>query len=228
MLISHRKRFIYLKTLKTASTTVEAYFEPWCWPAGEYPGFRESRDERVSVEGIVGARDIPIPAEGRRWRAHMPAAEVREKLGGEWDRYYRFTTVRNPYSRLVSEFLWKFQLDMSDERACELFREWVRLGVSSGLSFDTSSGPWDNLNRYAIDGRPVVHDFVRVESLVADLKAVCRELDVPFDLWRVGHFKRRRRTVPLSAFYDQATIEVVRRLHQWEIDRFGYRLEDAE
>ena len=30
MLISHKKKFIYLKTKKTASTTVEIYFEPEC------------------------------------------------------------------------------------------------------------------------------------------------------------------------------------------------------
>lgn len=35
MLISHRKRFIFTKTAKTAGTSVESYFEQYCMPEGE-------------------------------------------------------------------------------------------------------------------------------------------------------------------------------------------------
>ncbi len=35
MLVSHRHQFIYTKTHKTASTSVEAYFERFCFPPGD-------------------------------------------------------------------------------------------------------------------------------------------------------------------------------------------------
>ena len=55
MLISHRKRFIYTKTVKTAGTSVESYFEPYCMREGEW-SFSHSRAEYVSEAGIVGIR----------------------------------------------------------------------------------------------------------------------------------------------------------------------------
>ena len=35
MLVSHARKFIYTKTLKTAGTSVEVFLEPYCRPPGE-------------------------------------------------------------------------------------------------------------------------------------------------------------------------------------------------
>ena len=57
MLISHRHRFIYTKTIKTAVTSVEAYFEPYCMAEGAWQE-SHSRAEHVSPEGIVRFRGL--------------------------------------------------------------------------------------------------------------------------------------------------------------------------
>jgi hypothetical protein len=70
MLISHVRQFIYLKTRKTAGTSVEIYFEPYCVDPRHYHGEEHERKGAVSDWGIVGARR---QASLQTWYNHMPA-----------------------------------------------------------------------------------------------------------------------------------------------------------
>jgi hypothetical protein len=78
MLVSHRKKFIYTKIVKTAGTSVESYFEKYCMPEGawEFAYYREVYD---SEEGIIGYRGNN--ATENKWNNHMPAIEIRDKIG---------------------------------------------------------------------------------------------------------------------------------------------------
>jgi len=51
MLVSHRYRFIYTKTIKTGGTSVESYFEPYCMADGEWTE-SQKRDEYISVPAL--------------------------------------------------------------------------------------------------------------------------------------------------------------------------------
>ena len=57
MLISHKYKFIYLKTIKTASTSVEAYFERFCMPENDY----ELSHDREVYESNFGVWDTGAP-----------------------------------------------------------------------------------------------------------------------------------------------------------------------
>src|SRR5262245_49182832 len=131
MLVSHRKRFIYTKTIKTGGTSVEVYFEPYCFPPGEYR-FAHARAQYESAAGIVGFRGLKRADDGNYWYNHAPAAEIRARLGDDvWNGYFKFCVVRNPFEKLVSAFhhfaLPKEQCDtltFPDIRA--RFKRWVR------------------------------------------------------------------------------------------------------
>lgn len=133
MLVSHKRKFIFLKTVKTAGTSVEIFFEEFCV---EEPIFyeigREKTNSMVSNIGIVGARrgrklrigkifgGFHTKFPGRRlgigklfggvhtkFHHHKPAESLRRALGREiWDDYFKFTIVRNPFDQLVSKFWW--------------------------------------------------------------------------------------------------------------------------
>jgi len=108
MLISHKRRFIYLKTIKTAGTSIEIYFEQECADPSIYNGPRHLIDETCSEWGVVGYRGQNVS--GKQWFNHMPAHEIREILGRKaWDSYFKFCVVRNPFDKLVS--YWWMTLD---------------------------------------------------------------------------------------------------------------------
>ena len=78
MLLSHRKKFIYTKTVKTAGTSVELYLEKYSMPEGSWK-FAHYREEHISEEGIIGYRRNN--ATENKWYNHMPAIEIRDKVG---------------------------------------------------------------------------------------------------------------------------------------------------
>src|SRR5437764_6696808 len=104
MLCSHKKKFIYLKTKKTAGTSIEVFFERFCSPPELYVQSR-ARDELITDDGIIGSRGDVASS---RFFNHMRAAKVRELLGNEvWSTYYKFCAIRNPFDKVVSSFWMK-------------------------------------------------------------------------------------------------------------------------
>ena len=101
MLVSHRYKFIYTKTRKTAGSSVESYFEPFCMPDGEWTQ-RHFREEYVSDAGIIGFRGNPAKAGDAYWWNHMPARMIRRRLGEDtWRSYFKFCVIgRSGHLRL--------------------------------------------------------------------------------------------------------------------------------
>ena len=147
MLISHLHRFIYTKTFKTAGTSVESYFEPFCMGPDEW-ALSHDREAYESAYGVIGYRGPHLEA-GMRWWNHMPAAEVKAAVGDAvWQRYYKFCVVRNPFDRAVSAFYFarsKGRLPPSDAPDPVQMERWLAAG---GLRMDR--------DQYLIDGRLVM------------------------------------------------------------------------
>jgi hypothetical protein len=113
MLLSHVCKFIYLKTRKTAGTSVEIYFEPYCVDPKNYSGERHGRAAEVSEWGIVGSRRMEA---GSPWYNHMPAEEIRNLTGRDvWDAYYKFCVIRNPFDKVVSYFWHEAGLELGEQ-----------------------------------------------------------------------------------------------------------------
>jgi hypothetical protein len=72
MLVSHEKKFIYIKTIKTAGTSVEMALQPCCMPKGGV--VTEWTDCSETKTGIVGARGPN--AHSQLWWNHMPASVI--------------------------------------------------------------------------------------------------------------------------------------------------------
>jgi hypothetical protein len=230
MLISHRKRFIYTKTAKTAGTSVESYFEPYCMADGSWE-FRHARDEQISRDGIIGYRGPNV--KGKQWWNHMPAREIRDAIGRSvWDAYFKFCVIRDPFDKLVSSFYFREQRkrsrysllglyrkrnffhDSAEGNEVERFRSWIRDG-----------GSLIDRDKYVIDGQLCVDYCIRFEELHSGIKYVCDTLAIPFEPERIPNLKAgvRKHTIPLHAYYDAETIQFVKNLYSFELETFGYR-----
>lgn len=238
MLISHRKRFIFTKTVKTAGTSVESYFEKFCMRKGEWTK-SHVRDELVTEDGIIGFRgsgDAP-----HTWYHHMPAEKVRDQIGREiWDGYFKFTIVRNPFDKVISGFFMqeKIRRNYPSSRRMraaanrilhigspidrvtgatdvERFRSWIRNG---GTIMDR--------DKYLIGGEECMDYIIRFEELHQGIRHVCEQLSIPFKPERILEFKKGIRPDETSVrdFYDEETERRVRQIYAWELERFGYNL----
>jgi hypothetical protein len=225
MLVSHRYRFVHAKTRKTASTSVESYFEPLCMADGEWTR-RHYREEYESAAGVVGYRGPRRPS-ATRWWNHMPAALIRERLGAErWDLYFKFCVIRNPFEKAVSAYYHATCLGPAAQRRPgtwsdddpERFAAWL-----------ARSPALDDRDVFCIDGRFALDDVIRYETLQFDLERICGRLGVVWAPARLPAFKVGIRPWQATAerLYTPRSRELVTCACRFELEHFGYEFPDA-
>ncbi|MEO0914324.1 MAG: sulfotransferase family 2 domain-containing protein [Pseudomonadota bacterium] len=218
VLVSHTHRFIFFKSRKTASTSVEAYFEPFCLPADSAPS-GQFRDEYIGPTGIIGCRRGRAERAEATWEAHMRASKILRLLGPlRFFRYFRFTTVRNPFAKYLSAFRYRMRnhpeiLGAPFTEQHRAFNAWMQAGEGH---------PRDK-NTFTIGPIRVANAYIRSEHLTADMAAVCEKLNLPLEAERLPHFKKM--AAPdhhYSDYFDETSRNIVARRHAWEIETFGY------
>ena len=216
MLVSHRHRFIYTKTLKTAGTSVESYFERHCMDEGEWSE-SHAREQYESASGIVGQRFGVRP--DHRWFNHMPAARIRAQLGEAiWQSYFKFCVIRNPYDKVISMFYFdlaggRIEVDPAASDA-ERFEHWV---LTAKLPVDREV--------YLIDGAPCMDRYLRHERLEADLASVCRHLQLPWTPTALPTFKMGNRPAEarMEVLCTPRARHCIETAFAYELETFGYR-----
>ncbi|HCX33467.1 MAG TPA: hypothetical protein DHV08_07860 [Rhodocyclaceae bacterium] len=226
MIISHTHKYIFIKSEKTAGTSIEAALSKHCGgedmvtPLGDFWFNRNEKGEWIHSA---------MNAEG--FYQHDPAAEVKRKVPPEiWDGYFKFSITRNPWDRVVSLYSWEARNkpELKPHRRLrhklgmpfDEFRETVR------LFREFVKGDWENNDRfYVMDGALCVDFVIRYERLQQDLDEVCRRVGLPqlelprlkAGLRQAGHH--------LSEYYDEASREIVADRHRNDLRLFGYEFE---
>lgn len=223
MLVSHIHQFIYLKTRKTAGTSVEILFEPFCTPPDEPRGIHSRRDSYTKY-GIVGARGSD--AIGATFYNHMSAKSLQDIIGEKiFNQYFKWCIVRHPMDRQVS--WWWFRMDQVKREYLrnESDFETVRRSFKSDLMSNTDPLPSDK-DIYCISNYPVVDFFVRYENLATELLYVANKIGVTVSLSELGRYKtesRARAESYLQYFNDYESVAYIKGKFSWEFQYFNYR-----
>jgi len=160
---------------------------------------------------------------------HAPAEWYQRLDREKFERYFKFTFVRNPWDRAVSAYTY---LSRGGSAASEEDRHWSRF-VAGFASFDDFVCSWmtpENIMRNALftpqtlflqdEYGQVAMDFVgRFENLASDFVAVAERLGLEASL---PHINRSRET-PYHSFYSDRSREIVGRLYARDITRFEYQ-----
>ena len=184
MIISHKHQFIFLKTSKTAGTSIEIALSKFCGPddiitpvSAEdekmraelgYRGAQNylSTDWGGGVRGVLGklmGKDQP-----RAYYNHIKGRKVKPLIGAEaWNSYYKFCFVRNPWDRVVSQYYWRCK---SEPRPSIL--EFIEAGRMKSLK-RKSEGV------YMINGKVVVDHICKFENIVEELEVIREKLGIP-------------------------------------------------
>ena len=228
MIISHRHRYIFIKSEKTAGTSVEAALSKHCTdsdvvtPLGDYWFNRDARGEWVHSA---------MNAEG--FFQHDSAAEIRRKLPPDvWNGYFKFSITRNPWDRIVSNYSWEAR----NKAELRPQRRWYhRLGVpfdefagTRELFHRFVAGNWTTNDRFYLDDGALCVDFViRYERLADDVAEVCRRVGLPpVEMPRLKSGMRDGAHT-YADYYDEATRDIVAERHRHDIRLFGYRFDPS-
>ncbi len=238
MIISHRHQFIFVKTSKTAGTSVEMALSAVCGDTDVLTPLGTSGTEaaRREIAGR-GSQHYLIPmhrwdlrdwarvtTNPRKWSRvrpqfynHASSKEIRRRVSDSlWSNYCRFCIVRNPYDRIVSLYYWK--------RRHQPTLTWDDF-IASGQASEMRSKSWD---MYTIDGQLAVSRVVRYESLMADLQVLAVDLGLDrFPELPRRHANTRSDSRPLQESLPDIARRFVEAECAEELELFDYRLVPA-
>lgn len=228
MIVSHKHRFIFLKTRKTGGTSIELALRQLCGPddvittiaedGDGYPGlgpqnYFHPKSEWPASERIkwaLGHRPHRVNNHPRLgfWN-HTPATVARAKLGRTtWREYFKFSVERNPWDRQVSFYFWTIKRGPSRKAP---FPEFLQ-----------SCSPLDNWSVYAIDDKVEVDHIIRYGDLQSSLSETLKKIGLVAPSLPNAKSNFRPKGVHYRELYDEESLETVARWHRREIDYFGW------
>jgi len=231
--VSHTHRFIFLKTRKTAGTSIEQWLAPhirrgdmittatessplpvpfWSTANTVTRLARPERKLKKFAHRVIGRpRAMAI-------RQHMSAAEVREVVGEDvWRSYYKFCVERQPWDRALSLWRWR-QKRFETEISLDEFLDLVESPSGGSMAHDFLNYPL-----YTIDGAVAVDRVVRFDRLNEELQEVCDRLGLPARVADLPRAKGNVRTAnDATRSLTGAQIDRIARIATREIDLFGW------
>lgn len=166
MIISHEFKFIFIKTRKTAGTSIEVDLSK-----------RISSDDIVTpiTPTVIGHVPRNFKYRGsffltKKLYNHMPALLVKEYLGEKlFKQYFKFCVEREPVDKCISHYSFLRKSPTHNKR-----------NRNKSLSFDD----YVSMRKFPIDtekytddnGQLVVDRILRYENLADELSSVCEEL----------------------------------------------------
>ena len=192
MIISHKHKFIFFKPWKVAGNSVEYNLIKHC---GDNDLIDSTHRNPKDTLDIIGKK--------------------------KFNKYFKFTIVRNPWDRMVSTYMW-FMDDTNPgvsnffDRKVSCFDEFVEM-------FFRYSGSGDVTHRYSQVSYLLSKygiDFIgRFENLQKDFDVVCDKIGIPHqELLHIGKTEHK----PYWEYYTDDSREFILDRYKDDIETFGY------
>lgn len=211
MRISHRHRFYFISIPKTGSETVRSLLNPYSDVLSEPKG---------ELFHHINERQLQSLFERRGWKISD---------------YVGFTTVRNPWARLVSWHNYKMRIGGSpptpffQQHAPEFYKKCRLYAAGSGrfLSRVKNGEAFDlpPQTHFMLEGSHSKLRIIRLENLSADLRDIFSQLGIDHEDLEFGRWVNRSTFGDIREEYDDEAVEVVRRVYASDCLRFGYEFE---
>ena len=212
MLISHSHRFIFVKTKKTAGSSIEHFLVKNCFDPKKDICTGSKQDNTPRTGNIS-----PGAADG-----HRSAKDIKILVGAPvWKSYYTFTVERNPWEKVVSEFYWKVNLNNGLRSDAESFEYYV--DNTLGRKYSPPVG-WP---LYTNNKKIIVDEVIQYKDLSNSLTSLFQDkLNVTlskeeFESTRKKSGKRKKHYTEL--YLKKKYIDKIADIFSDEIKYFGYK-----
>ena len=178
MILNHKYKFIFIKSFKTAGTSLEIALSKFCGNQDIItPIVKEDEKLRSKL-------NFTPPQNYEGMREHMSATEIKNKIGTElFNDFFKFVVIRNPYEQVISAYYWHNE-SKKKEKKFFLFKK-------KPISFDKFFKRKihhifkDEINRYSENGKVLINQFVKYENFKDDLTKVSETLKLPENIYDI-------------------------------------------
>ena len=211
-MVSHQHQCIFIHISKCAGTTVEEAF------------------------GVDTTGDATM---GYGWNEslgiHLQHATPDELLASglvtraQWDSYYKFIVVRNPYARSYSDYAWV----MLNGDVWGTFQDFIhaKAAFTDRMTKRTVDYMGEHLrpqsDYFLLAGEPVVYDqVIRLESAKTGFQTLCDALNLPRDFFKVSANVNKKKLPHYSWFYTAKRKKLVGLKYKQDLHDLEYHFDD--
>ena len=184
MIISHNYKFIFIKTNKTAGTSIELALSKYCGPRDIITPITPIDERLRNSLGYPGPQNYLAPLSDytlrdwaklilkgvrkKRFYSHIPAQTIKQYIQQNiWDDYYKFCFERNPWDRIISLYYWRYKSEP---------RPTIAEFLDSGIPMFLRKRGY---NLYTINDHVVVDRICRFENISKEIETVRMRLGIP-------------------------------------------------
>ncbi|MEO0438145.1 MAG: sulfotransferase family 2 domain-containing protein [Pseudomonadota bacterium] len=228
MIISHKHKFIFVKTHKTAGSSLEVALARECG-SGDIVSHMEDNIASGLPRNFGPSSVLGGPYNRSKWLRkvvhrhssllgafyyeHMPATRIRDLVGNDiWSSYFTFCFERNPWDKVVSYYLWKKEGQRKKQLPFERYvlEKPHRLPIDSKLYCDKQQIIVDK-----------VFEFRELGAALEELrKTLGLSIPEPLPREKAGVASERK---PYADYYSERTKQRIGALFASEIALMDYR-----
>lgn len=230
-MISHENKCIFVHIPKVAGTSIVSIFDD---------KVKTKSENRLLLPFCTDANKFDPPPTHLRITDHVKYGHVSKEM---FDEYFKFTFVRNPWDRIVSEYKYRRHASRYDFKTF-LFERFPEPLWSDEYCHVIPQ--YDFL--YGKDGQCLMDFIGKFENIQHDFNVVCSELGLPdkklvhknrsFSLFRRDNniyqalktirdyfsVEQKKNTFSrYTEYYDQESIDFVTQLYRKDVETFGYK-----
>ena len=219
MILSSKYRFVFVHIPKTAGISVTESLKPF------------SDDRKRSLAKSIKRR-LPFIENPNHvhFREHEPALKMVQKLSRRrFDELTSFSVVRDPFDHAVShyEYMKQFRIaSVAEKVGAMTFNEYLRYRTKKPFWNDTVFARLPDQCYFLMDSNNqiCVDRLIRFENLQQEMQALAADLDLKgYQLPHKNKTKSQRK--PLRSYYDQESIDLVRKIYRRDFEHLGYSID---